>query len=508
MSPTKKFSGRHTVDTLNEELGMTAHHWQAAALAWGVWFLAGWSYSLAPYLLDAVGKSHTDWINHSSPDQRMNDGQKSLAMLCAGVVAMFGNPVFGYLADSQGRIVTVLLGTFLVSVATIGFAFSYSWTALVAFGCLAPFGRDGTSPVAQSLVAEWAPVRQRGWLVVLGHASFNVGRLALTGLWLVKPPNEDWVGFFLSAATLPWIALAWIFIFGWKYESPRWLSVVGERKRCAANLQLAAQSSGHMLPEEWDAPENFAIESSAVTPSNPAAGYTLSNPWIGSGMAGMKKDIALLGICYLCIGYASGGSFLYTMDYLKAALPTDSADNLSWTRWTIRSAQAAAPTAKIAGSLLLITSFKGMTLFDNCGRLFMMKVGFIGFGVFMLSLCFAGSNAFLTVCCISMAMMFEEFVWVSQSMYMTELFPTSVRNSAVGVVLVCANLGQLIAASTSLGLMRYWQHLPILAMVALLFLGGSVCFLLPADRRDKPLEDTCQNDVRSVDYNSFDESSY
>eukprot|EP00427_Karlodinium_veneficum_P049601 CAMPEP_0169245504 /NCGR_PEP_ID=MMETSP1016-20121227/34224_1 /TAXON_ID=342587 /ORGANISM="Karlodinium micrum, Strain CCMP2283" /LENGTH=499 /DNA_ID=CAMNT_0009325997 /DNA_START=18 /DNA_END=1517 /DNA_ORIENTATION=+ len=493
-------STKHTIGSVLDQLGMTRHHWHVTILAWWIFFLSGWVYAMAPYLLDAVGGKHTDWVERTSKTERMHDSTKSIAMLFAGFAALLGNPIMGYLADSYGRISTMAMALLLVSVGTLGFAFSSSWKMLVACMCLAPFGRDGTNPIAQSLMAEWVPIAYRGRLIAVAHLVFNIGRLALTVLWLICPPRETWLTFFLASSALPVLTTVYLVLRGASYESPRWLALAGRYPLLKANLCLAAQSCDNPLAKDWCEPANLGLDgqfgSSALKldDGKPVAQRALFAGGIGvdARMTGLRTTICLFGVCFFCVSYASWGMFTWTIDFLKAIEANAAV-----------SAVFASPLAKIFGNVVLVCPWFGKSPIDYFGRLLIFRIGMFGFSTFLFAFCLCGNNSFIITTVVFGALMFEEFVWTVGSTCVTEAFPTSFRNTASAYIFMCASAGGIVASAVSLELLHRWQYLPIVVMASLLMFGFVTSWALPDDRKDKLLMDTCKKEETHASYNTL-----
>jgi MFS family permease len=402
------------------------------------------------------------------------------------------------------------MALFLVSIATVGFAFADSWKILIACMCLAPFGRDGTNPIAQSLLAEWVPIAYRGRLIVGGHLIFNVGRFAVTILWLFYPPRETWVRFFLASSALPICTTLYLALFGMRYESPRWLALAGRHTVLQANLCLAAQSCASPLGEECCDPANLELDgqhgSSALSSDDGKPQKTMSDDgnsfglkaifvsrvFVDARMVGMKTTISLFGICFFCISYSSWGLFIWTIDLLKAIEAHDA----------ITAVLVASPLAKIFGNIVLVCPGLSSSPIDIFGRLLIFRIGMLGFSVFLFALCYCGSSSVLITSVIFMALMCEEWVWTVGTTCMTEAFPTNSRNIASAYVLTCASAGGILANSISLWLLHQWRYLPVVVMASLLLVGFATSWALPDDRKDKPLIDTCKKQ-QDASYNTL-----
>eukprot|EP00427_Karlodinium_veneficum_P018851 CAMPEP_0169125994 /NCGR_PEP_ID=MMETSP1015-20121227/35197_1 /TAXON_ID=342587 /ORGANISM="Karlodinium micrum, Strain CCMP2283" /LENGTH=464 /DNA_ID=CAMNT_0009189599 /DNA_START=25 /DNA_END=1420 /DNA_ORIENTATION=+ len=458
-------STKHTIGSVLDQLGMTRHHWHVTILAWWIFFLSGWVYAMAPYLLDAVGGKHTDWVERTSKTERMHDSTKSIAMLFAGFAALLGNPIMGYLADSYGRISTMAMALLLVSVGTLGFAFSSSWKMLVACMCLAPFGRDGTNPIAQSLMAEWVPIAYRGRLIAVAHLVFNIGRTCPDSVMVDLPSSRDLAHFFLASSALPVLTTVYLVLRGASYESPRWLAL-----------------------------GQFGSSALKLDDGKPVAQRALFAGGIGvdARMTGLRTTICLFGVCFFCVSYASWGMFTWTIDFLKA-IEANAA---------VSAVLLASPLAKIFGNVVLVCPWFGKSPIDYFGRLLIFRIGMFGFSTFLFAFCY-GNNSFIITTVVFGALMFEEFVWTVGSTCVTEAFPTSFRNTASAYIFMCASAGGIVASAVSLELLHRWQYLPIVVMASLLMFGFVTSWALPDDRKDKLLMDTCKKEETHASYNTL-----
>merc|ERR1719311_534164 len=107
-----------------------------------------------------------------------------------------------------------------------GFLLSRDKLWLMIWLCVNPL-KDGAGMVTNSMLAEWLPVEWRGIFIVTLHAFWNVGRLLVTVVWAIIPPNEHWLLFFSAVAVIPVTLSIFLRLRGWRYESPRWLAVSG-----------------------------------------------------------------------------------------------------------------------------------------------------------------------------------------------------------------------------------------------------------------------------------------
>mmetsp|Transcript_59973 Transcript_59973/g.106341 ORF Transcript_59973/g.106341 Transcript_59973/m.106341 type:complete len:487 (+) Transcript_59973:64-1524(+) len=478
MESHKKSAIKVKIGDIIEQLDLTAHQWHTIFFTWWIWICIGWVLTSAVYMMDAAGEVSSAWITLTSPSDRLTVQDKSLAVLAGGAIAVVASPIFGSFGDVLGRVITTKICIAASTVVMIGFGLARSKLMLLVIFCLNP--ATAAISITQSLLTEWLPVRWRGMFTVSLHVLWNVGRLAVTVLWAALPPKNHWMTFFL-VASVPGLMLAtYICLRGWRYESPRWLAVRGDLVGCVTVLKLMATSSAGnaAMPAGWDEPGNLQVEDDsgmAVQAHKESTRQQLAEL--------MQPEklwlVALLGITSLSINWASTSIFFWVMEYFKTV----------GLRAAIVPTMVVAPLGKIASNALIIVGGPGACLIDCCTRVPLMQVGYFGFGICLALLCVTRSVIAVTLL-MFFAMVFEELVWTSGSIYMTELFPTTIRNTALGIIAAVGSVGAILGVALYGIGTEMWVYLPMVVMVCFLFFGGAVCFLFSEDRRQKTLSDT------------------
>jgi MFS family permease len=179
--------------------------------------LAGWLFDFYDLMLFAYLASAIgkDW--HWGADAAHNKGLIVGAALAASGL---GGIVFGGLADRYGRKAVMTWTILMYSLGTGLCGLSWGLWSLVAFRALTGFGVGGEWATGHALMAEIYPKEKRGRAAALLQAGepLGVALAVIAGLWVC--PLIGWrVVFFLSA--LP--AFLVLFVRRHVVESPLWL---------------------------------------------------------------------------------------------------------------------------------------------------------------------------------------------------------------------------------------------------------------------------------------------
>ena len=112
---------------------------------------------------------------------------------------MFGNILFGALADRIGRRLVIALCVVLFSVFTAGAGFTHEPVSFSLMRFLAGVGIGGVMPNVIAAMTEYAPLRMRSTLVTVMFSGYSVGGMlaAVLGKGLIE--SYGWQGVFLAA---------------------------------------------------------------------------------------------------------------------------------------------------------------------------------------------------------------------------------------------------------------------------------------------------------------------
>ncbi|XP_067400039.1 solute carrier family 22 member 6-B-like isoform X2 [Emydura macquarii macquarii] len=169
----------------------------------------------------------------------------------AGVLV--GALVYGSLADRLGRRAMMLWSLLQVGVMGTGAAFAPNLAAYCAFRFFSGTGTAGFVLNSLSLTMEWIPSRFRAVVATVLSCSLTLGQLLLAGLAYAI---RDWRQLQL-AASVPFFLF---FLCSWWIpESARWLIINHRHEKALSNLRRVARLNGEKLEGEGTALEALRL---------------------------------------------------------------------------------------------------------------------------------------------------------------------------------------------------------------------------------------------------------
>lgn len=175
-------------------------------------------------------------------------------MPVAGIFGtVIGSFLWGWAGDAIGRRASILLAAIVfIGTSICGAMPSYAWNVFMCF--LMGVGAGGMLPITFALLAEIAPVRRRGFMIVLlGGLGTVGGYLAASGLAALLEPTFGWRVMWLIG--LP-TGAALILLNRYIPESPRFLLAQGreaEAERIMRSFGVEAARSPALLQESTHA---------------------------------------------------------------------------------------------------------------------------------------------------------------------------------------------------------------------------------------------------------------
>ncbi|MGC8557685.1 MAG: MFS transporter [Nitrososphaeria archaeon] len=381
-----------------DEIPIKRFHWALSTLAAMGVFLDGYDLNVIAFsvlLISSYFKLPSTSISYA-------------LLLSSGLIGMaIGGVTFGRIADRIGRKAMFVIDILMFIIFTALSAIATNVAEIVIFRILMGIGIGADYPVSSSLIAEFAPKKERGKLLMYGIMFYWLGVLisgAVNYFALPLGSALSWrVALGVGAAiAVPVIASRWLMP-----ESARWLKAVGKSEQAENVIRKSVGIEGYTVPEQGSA----------------GTKELFSKHW---------KALTFVLMTWFAFDVGSYGFGFYTPTlYYELGIT-----NL---RTVVLFGTLTAPFPIVAYLAL-------MELIDRVGRKALSLIGFAIMAVVLILLVpLVKVSAYALLPLFILFASFEQWPGgILSFSYSTELFPTRVRGLAQGLATTVSRIGGIM----------------------------------------------------------------
>ena len=367
---------------------------------------------------------------------------------------MIGAYGFGFLADRYGRRRLFLLTLVLYGTFTLLTAVAWNYGALLAFRLLTAIGVGAEYSAINSAIAEFIPARSRGRTnaAVMNFWSLGAIAAALVTLYLVNvlPPQYGWrVAFGFGAI----VALSTALMRRSIPESPRWLLEQGRIGEAEQVVQGIEQGRTQWL---------------TLAPSTPAETLGEQRRVWAQTRELLRRHPGRVALgCALDFSEAAGyyGLFAFLALFILPAVHVP--DGFAPFFYLIGNVGAL-----LGGTLVVL-------LLDRMGRKSTVPVFYLlaAGGVLVLAGSIRTGSWGWVLAAFTLANLLATGGWISAYPTFSEIFPTELRATGIGLSVAVGRLGAFAAPLLLTTVADHYGMIPALLLLASFWLIGAVAML-------------------------------
>ncbi|WP_434619078.1 sugar porter family MFS transporter [Arthrobacter sp. A5] len=381
--------------------------------------------------------------------------------------AMAGAIACGPLADKIGRRLSITGAATIFAIGAVVAALAPSVGTLITARVILGIAVGAASVLVPLFIAEAAPPATRGKLVSFNQLMITIGILVayLTNAAFAYDGGWRWM---FGLALIPSAALGIGMLF--LPETPRWLVEKGRIEEAKAVL-LRLRGPRIAAVELADIQQTKSAEQHKSTLRD------LAKPWV--------RPALIAGIGVSVIGQASG---INTVIYYAP---------------TIFNATGLGPAAAIlatagVGAVNVVMTLVGMSLVDRVGRRLLLMIGFaimtvslLVLGLVLLPNPLPASAGWIAIICVAVYIAaFAVSVGVVVFVLPSELYPLSIRGSAMSATLLCNWGMNFVVSLTFLSLFNGLGKSPVFWLYAVVCaLGWLFAVKLVPETKGRSLEE-------------------
>jgi len=370
---------------------------------------------------------------------------------------MVGAYLFGYLADRFGRRRLFLLTLLQYGLFTFLTAFAWGYGSFMVLRLLTAVGVGAEYAAINAAISEFIPARHRGKTnaTVMNFWSLGAILAALVTLYLLSnlPPDVGWRAAFGFGAV---IALCAGLVRRYVPESPRWLLARGKMERAQAVVENLEKGRF----------ENFGGSSAgfvaSVAPSQKRGSFWQQNHELIARYPGRTALGSLLDFSEAA-GYYGLFAFLALFILPAVAVPSQFV-----------------PWFYLIGNLgALVGGIVAAVLLDKIGRKITVPsfYALAALGVLLLAAATYTRDWRSVLIAFTLANLFATGSWISAYPTFSEIFPTHLRSTGIGVSVAVGRVGAFMAPLGLTVVANSAGMLAALVLLASLWLIGAIAMV-------------------------------
>ncbi|CAH0397391.1 unnamed protein product [Chilo suppressalis] len=333
----------------------------------------------------------------------------SQSMLYAGL--LIGAFVFGFLSDKFGRVPSFSLSCFILAISGCLVCVMPNSTLFIVMRLIEGIAIAGTIVTSFVLCVEYCGARHREIITALYHIPLNISHMSLAGIsYMLRHCDELQLA--LSVPMFLFLGFQWLVM-----ESPKWLMDNGQIDKAAKVIERVTKYSRSSSPTVKE-------EMEAYVANQASSSKTKVEFW----QIFKHRKLTINFLC-MSFNYFVCGMGYYGVSQYIGRMNGDIHANVA-----------------ISGALLLPGTIAAVFLLKILNRRpFLMTSNFLSGLLIIIVICIPEKWLWVRVviACICNCFFLMSFIIVF--LYGVELFPTTIRNSALGFLSVMSRAGQIVA---------------------------------------------------------------
>lgn len=456
-------------------------------------------------------------------DLNLTNIQKGTVNSVIFIGMMIGGYCWGSLADIHGRRSVLIWSMFINALAALTSSISQSYYLFLFCRLVSGMGVGGAQPVLFAYFVEFQPKSRRGSMVSFLASFWVSGNILAAGLaWLVIP-RTDWIykteGFtydswriYIALCTLPSFTSAASFLF--MPESPKYLLLMGRSSEALTVLKrVFRQNQGRD-------PSFYGVKSLALLRSSVARREGLVDEVNGNRCRGRwracKTTIArfakktfrlfekkLLRTTLVCIYIYSTLSFGYyglfmwlpelftrmdkyggsacDISYANSSYPPPTTSPAPNGSCSVDHSSKIYYESFITAASTMPGSILAIFIMNRVGGRLLLAIGMVGAGISVFFLWFVHNEVQgLIISCVFSGI--SNIGWVALDVVAVESFPTEVRSTANGALMIAARISSILGNLAFGSLVTTNCAVPMFLVMIFLATGGLTALILPNKR--------------------------